>query len=100
MPGSPRSVWGRGQGGTPCLVHHQSGLAHDRVNVNQKGEEMARRLWAYNNDFGWYAVDPEECQHDRNKVDTLTAVIEAETKHALMARAEEEGHEIVMWLEP
>jgi hypothetical protein len=61
---------------------------------------MARQLWAYSNAFGWYAVDPEECQYDRAQVDTLPAVVEADTKHALMARAEAAGCEIVMWLEP
>jgi hypothetical protein len=45
-------------------------------------------------------VNPEECQYDRTQVDTLPALLEADTKHALMARAEAEGYEIVMWLEP
>jgi hypothetical protein len=45
-------------------------------------------LWAYSNAFGWYAVDPEECQYDRAQVDTLQALAEAA------------GYEITMWLEP
>jgi len=61
---------------------------------------MARQLWAYSNTFGWYAVDPEACQYDRAQVDTLPALVEAATKHALMARAEAAGYEIIMWLEP
>lgn len=60
---------------------------------------MARELWAYSNAFGWYAVDPEVCQYDRTLVDTLPALVEADTKHALMAQAEAAGYEIVMWLE-
>jgi hypothetical protein len=60
---------------------------------------MARQLWAYNNDFGWYAVDPEECQHDRAQVDTLPVLVEADTKHELMAKAEAAGYVIAMWLE-
>lgn len=60
---------------------------------------MARQLWAYGNDFGWYAVDPEACQYDRDQVDRLTALVEADTKHALMAKAEAAGYDIVMWLE-
>jgi len=61
---------------------------------------MGRPLWAYSNDFGWYAVDFEACQYDRAQVDTLPALVEADTKHALMAKAEAVGYEIVMWLEP
>lgn len=47
---------------------------------------MARQLWAYGNDFGWYAVDPEACQDDRDQVDTLTAIVEADTTHALRSQ--------------
>jgi hypothetical protein len=61
---------------------------------------MGRQVWAYHNDFGWYAVDPEACQYDRAQIDTLPALIEADTKHALMAQAEAAGYEIAMWLEP
>ena len=45
---------------------------------------MARQLWAYSNDFGWYAVNPEECQYNRAQVDTLPALVEADTKHELV----------------
>jgi hypothetical protein len=60
---------------------------------------MDRRLWAYTNGFGWFAVDPESCDYDEEQVDTVEPLLEAETKHALMQQAEEEHYEIVMWLE-
>jgi hypothetical protein len=60
---------------------------------------MARRLWAYRNDFGWFAVDPEACDYEEDKVDTVPAVLEADTKHDLINTAEAEGYEIAMWLE-
>ena len=44
---------------------------------------MERRLWAYHNAFGWFAVDPEERDFDENKVDEAPAVLEATTKHEL-----------------
>ena len=60
---------------------------------------MEHRLWAYKNDSGWFAVDPAACDYDEDQVDTVGPVIEADTKHALMQKAEGEGFEIVMWLE-
>ena len=60
---------------------------------------MERQLWAYRNAFGWYAVDPAACQYDRTQVDALPAMVEADTKHELMAKAEAAGYEITMWLE-
>ncbi len=42
---------------------------------------MERRLWAYHNAFGWFAVDPEECDFDEDKVDEARTVLEATTKH-------------------
>jgi hypothetical protein len=60
---------------------------------------MERHLWAYGNDFGWFAVDPTACDYNQDQVDTAVPVLEADTKHALMQRAEEAGYEIVMWLE-
>ena len=60
---------------------------------------MEHRLWAYSNDFGWFAVDPSACDYDQGQVDTIEAVLEADTKHELMVKAEQEGFEIAMWLE-
>jgi hypothetical protein len=45
-------------------------------------------------------VDPEACQYDRTQIDTVPALLEADTKHALMAKADAAGYEIAMWLEP
>jgi hypothetical protein len=60
---------------------------------------MEHRLWAYHNEFGWFAVDPEECDFDEDKVDEAPAVLEATTKHELMNMAEADNIKIVMWLE-
>jgi predicted ABC-type ATPase len=60
---------------------------------------MEHHLWAYGNEFGWFAVDPEECHYDRDQVHTAQVVLEADTKHSLMQKAEEEGFVIAMWLE-
>jgi hypothetical protein len=60
---------------------------------------MERRLWAYSNDFGWFAVDPEACDYHGDQVDTIPPILEADTKHALMQKAEATDYEIVMWLE-
>ena len=60
---------------------------------------MERRLWAYTNGFGWFAVDPSECDYDEDQVDTAEPVLTADTKHALMQKAEAEGFVIAMWLE-
>ena len=57
------------------------------------------RLWAYKNDAGWFAVDPSTCDFDEDQVDTVGPVFAAESKHALMQKAEEADFEIVMWLE-
>jgi len=57
------------------------------------------RLWAYKNDSGWFAVDPSTCDFDEDQVDTVGPVLAAESKHALMQKAEEADFEIVMWLE-
>jgi hypothetical protein len=69
------------------------------IHVDQEDNAMERRLWAYSNDFGWFAVDPSACDYDEDKVDTVAPVLEAETKHALMQKAAAENYEIVMWLE-
>ena len=61
--------------------------------------KMENRLWAYTNDLGWFAVDPSTCDYDEEQVDSVEAVLEANTKHELMAKAEIEGYEIAMWLE-
>jgi hypothetical protein len=60
---------------------------------------MENRLWAYSNGFGWFAVDPSECDYDEDQIDSIAPVLEADTKHDLMHRAEMEGFEIAMWLE-
>lgn len=60
---------------------------------------MEGHLWAYGNDFGWFAVDPAACDDNQDQVDTVVPVLEADTKHALMQRAEEARYEIAMWLE-
>jgi len=60
---------------------------------------MDRRLWAYNNEFGWFAVDPAACDYDEDRVDTVEPVLQADTKHALMQKADEAGFELAMWLE-
>jgi hypothetical protein len=75
------------------------GMGTPWATATNKEERMGRQVWAYHNAFGWYAVDPEQCQYDRAQVDTLPALLEADTKHALMAKAEAAGYEIVMWLE-
>lgn len=60
---------------------------------------MERRLWAYHNEFGWFAVDPEECDFDEDKVDAAPTIFEATTTHELMNIAEADNLKIVMWLE-
>ena len=60
---------------------------------------MERRLWAYHNDFGWFAVDPAASDYEEDRVDTVEPVLQADTKHALMQKAEEQGYDLVMWLE-
>jgi hypothetical protein len=60
---------------------------------------MEHRLWAYSNGNGWFAIDPEACDFDEDRVDTVEAVLEADTKHNLMQKAAEKGFEIAMWLE-
>jgi hypothetical protein len=60
---------------------------------------MEHHLWAYTNDFGWFAIDPSMCDYDRDKVDTAETMFEAETKHELMNKVEAAGEKIAMWLE-
>jgi hypothetical protein len=60
---------------------------------------IERRLWAYTNGTGWFAIDPETCDYDEDQVDTAEPVLAADTKHALLQKAEEEGFVIAMWLE-
>ena len=60
---------------------------------------MTHRLWAYRNDFGWFAIDPAACDYAQDRVDTVEPLLTADTKHALMQQAEEAGYDIVMWLE-
>jgi hypothetical protein len=60
---------------------------------------MTRQLWAYTNDFGWFAVDPAACDYDADRADTVGPELEADTKHALMQKAEDAGYVITMWLD-
>jgi hypothetical protein len=36
-----------------------------------KDSTMARRLWTYRNDFGWFAADPEACDDEEDRIDTV-----------------------------
>jgi hypothetical protein len=60
---------------------------------------MDHRLWAYSNGVGWFAIDPATCDFDEDQVSTVEPVLEADTKHDLLQKAEEQGFEIAMWLE-
>ena len=50
---------------------------------------MERRLWIYTNDFGWFAVDPEEYQYNRILVDIAPVILEDDTRDSFMHKAEE-----------
>jgi hypothetical protein len=60
---------------------------------------MEHRLWAYSNGKGWFAIDPAACDFDEDQVNTVEAVLEADTRHNLLQKAAEKGFEIAMWLE-
>jgi hypothetical protein len=58
---------------------------------------MARCLWVYYSDFGWFAAGPAGCDDDEDRIDTVEPLLAADTKHALLQQAEQAGCDIVMW---
>ena len=46
---------------------------------------MTRRLWAYRNAFGWFAVDPEACDYEEDRVDTVEPLLTADTNSLLLS---------------
>ena len=69
-----------------------------RTEESEIKDLLERRLWAYHQASGWFAVDPAECDFDEDRVAEATVRFEGQTKEELMRQAEAAQFEIVMWL--
>jgi hypothetical protein len=70
-----------------------------RIQKSEPNSPLERRLWAYQQEAGWLAVDPAECDFDEDRVAEATVRFAGSTQEELMRQVEGAHFEIVMWLE-